>query len=244
MSAIQHSFSDFEPVWAKLGGYPWWPARIVRLEDISAYPERQPELQPKEGELLVQFFNDGGRAAVVAEGDLRPFHDPRYRHFGRVEGQHKRDLLIAYQLGKQYCTQRNWPNPDRRDPGAVKSSMPTERIPPTRRKRSASGDVLLTSGGSPARTSRRKSTRAPENEEDKDKSPAHVPSARRYNHLSRDQVISLLEDRDDELRKTRAALARVRKRLLTLLSSTLDDCGEVEEDAQTSILRAMIAARK
>eukprot|EP00171_Calliarthron_tuberculosum_P019645 IDg19645t1 len=70
------TFVEGVVVWAKVEGFPWWPA-VVRLRsrhERKLLPEERAVLPPSSAHnRLVEFFNDANRVAVVALLALEEF---------------------------------------------------------------------------------------------------------------------------------------------------------------------------
>lgn len=101
-------FKHGEPVWANMEGYPWWPARIVnRGEVVLDAGEGEPRV--KEGEVLVEFFNDNKRFAAMHENSLRPFTNKGLTRKGNNYNGQFQDLLHdAIQEAKDYCREKGY----------------------------------------------------------------------------------------------------------------------------------------
>lgn len=66
------TYPNATAVWALIDGYPWWPAHVVRPRELCLGPKDVPPA-PASGEILVEFFNDGHRFAVLPLSRVRPF---------------------------------------------------------------------------------------------------------------------------------------------------------------------------
>lgn len=99
----KHFYKRGEPVWAHMEGFPWWPARVVRRDDIALHPgEDEPVLN--DGELLVEFFNDNTRFAPMHHYLLRPFLLPYYSNLNAYyDGTYKQELHVAVKKAMKYC---------------------------------------------------------------------------------------------------------------------------------------------
>lgn len=97
------NFEPGQPVWARLGGYPWWPARIAPIDDKSQEP---PSCS---AQLLVYFFNDRGRSANLHKCCLRKF-DPSIAaqlHLG-VKRRELSAVSKAVQQATKYAADHGW----------------------------------------------------------------------------------------------------------------------------------------
>ena len=64
-------------VWARVQGYPWWPALVVPYEATLFLPPNAEVPAPDETLVVCQFFSDG-RISLVAPRDVRLFQGNRH----------------------------------------------------------------------------------------------------------------------------------------------------------------------
>lgn len=123
MKRGQITYNHGEPVWAKVDGFPWWPARVVSRDEITL-DEGEPEPQVHTDEALIEFFNDEKRFAPVPLKNLRPFLNTRHANINRgYSGQYLDDVRIATIHAKEYVAKRDaskQPTFSPRDPGLFK----------------------------------------------------------------------------------------------------------------------------
>lgn len=104
----EHKFTRGQPVWARMYGYPWWPARVVAREDIEL-DAGEAEPQPRRGQVLVEFFNDNCRFAAIHERQLRSFLTPFYSNLNAYyTGRWRKPLYIAAKEAMKYCKKKRY----------------------------------------------------------------------------------------------------------------------------------------
>lgn len=106
MKRSQITYNHGEPVWAKVDGFPWWPARVVSRHEITL-DEGEPEPQVHPDEALIEFFNDNKRFAPVPLKNLRPFLNTRPNINRDYSGEYLDDVRIATREAKDYIAKRD-----------------------------------------------------------------------------------------------------------------------------------------
>jgi PWWP domain len=83
-------------VWARLPGYPVWPARVLDAAWVG-------RARARSGRLWVMFFNDGGQMASVSRKTARRF---RARDAGRYvpkRGAYRKRVVLACRQAEEYA---------------------------------------------------------------------------------------------------------------------------------------------
>lgn len=93
-----------DPVWARMDGYPWWPARVVTRNDVVV-DNRDEEPVVDENSHLVEFFNDNKRFAVMSRRSLRPFNEEHLQINKTYSGSYFSALNVAIREAKDYCAE-------------------------------------------------------------------------------------------------------------------------------------------
>lgn len=108
MSRRLYSYQNGEPVWARLDGHPWWPGRVVTPDEVTC-DEGEPKPTLKEGELLIEFFDEIKSFAALKQRHVRPFLSKRRTNIHRqVEGTQDESLEEAISRVQQYVIENDW----------------------------------------------------------------------------------------------------------------------------------------
>eukprot|EP00177_Eucheuma_denticulatum_P004746 GFKZ01008628.1.p1 GENE.GFKZ01008628.1~~GFKZ01008628.1.p1 ORF type:complete len:894 (+),score=232.55 GFKZ01008628.1:323-3004(+) len=79
----QEILSLGEPVWARMEGYPWWPGRVVTLDEVVVDENEEIPIVDEDSH-LIEFFNDNKRFASMHKSSLKSFLNPRNDNLNRA----------------------------------------------------------------------------------------------------------------------------------------------------------------
>ncbi|XP_005107524.1 hepatoma-derived growth factor-related protein 2 isoform X2 [Aplysia californica] len=96
----EHIFTKFTPgsvVWAKMDGYPWWPAMIESDCDYDTYFELLSEDSMHPTQYHVSFFDDCVSRAWIKAAWISPYQgqQPRNSALSKRSQSHKKEIEIA-----------------------------------------------------------------------------------------------------------------------------------------------------